>query len=86
MKYVIKDDIDQRIKAGINLLYTSKLRFYKECKEVIEDFKDAKYDMKRIETSGKFERLKEYNEYGHLDNLDAVEYAFTYYKNKLYIN
>lgn len=86
IRYVIKDEIDQRIKSGVNLLYKGRLRFYKECKEVIDDFKCAVYDMDRIERYGKFERLKEYNELGHLDMIDCVEYAFTHYKNNLYIN
>lgn len=85
IKYVIKDDIDQRIKSGTNLLYKGRLRFYKSCNDIVEDFRNAVYDNSKIEKSGKFERLKEYSERGHLDGIDAVEYAFTHYKNKLYI-
>ena len=86
LKYVIKDEIEQRIKAGINLLYKGRLRFYDDCTEIITDFKNAVYDMKEIEAKGKFKRLKAYTDQGHLDGIDAVEYAFTHYKNKLYIN
>lgn len=85
LRYVIKDSIEQRIKAGLNLIYMSKLHFYKDCKEIIEDFDNAVYDGDKIEKQGKFERLKAYNDLGHLDGIDAVEYAFTHYKNKLYI-
>lgn len=86
IKYVIKDDIEQRIKSGLNLLYRKRLRFYKECKEIIKDFKEAVYDTDKIQKTGKFTRSKEYNELGHLDGIDSVEYAFTHYKQKLYIN
>lgn len=85
IKYVNKDEIEQRIKSGLTLLYTGKLRFYKECKEIIEDFKNAVYDSEKIEKTGKFTRLKHYTSLGHLDGIDAVEYAFTHYKDKLYI-
>lgn len=85
LRYVIKDRIEDRIKAGLNLLYTGKLRFSKTCPEVIDDFKNAVYDSEKIERTGKFERLKQYTELGHLDGIDCVEYAFTHYKNKLYI-
>jgi len=83
IKYVIKKDIESRIKAGLNLLYTGKLRFYNECKEIIEDFKNAVYDLDKIEKHGKFERLKQYNSLGHLDGIDCCEYAFSHYAKEL---
>lgn len=85
LRYVIKDDIEERIKMGINLLYKGKLRFMSTCKEVVEDFKNAVYDTEKIEKTGKFERLKVYTSTGHLDSVDATEYAISWYKNKLYI-
>ena len=85
VRYVLKDDIEQRIKSGCNLLYKGKLKFHKSCTDVIDDFKNALYDTDQIEKKGKFARLKEYNERGHLDAIDCVEYAFTHYKEKLYI-
>lgn len=84
IKYVTKDEIESRIKSGINLLYKGKLRFYKGCEEVIKDFKEAVYDNDKIEKSGKFDRLKAYTTTGHLDSIDSVEYAFTFYKKYLY--
>lgn len=85
LKYVQKEDIEQRIKTGLNLLYKAQLRFYKECKEIIQDFRNAEYDNDKIEKKGIFERNKIYTSLGHLDGIDAVEYANTYYKKKLYI-
>ena len=86
LKYVLKDKVEERIKSGLNLLYTGKLKFYKGCSEVIDDFRNAVYDNKKIESTGKFERNKEYTEAGHLDSVDCCEYAFTHFKNKLYIS
>ena len=37
-------------------------------------------DTKKIEKTGVFSRNKEYTSLGHLDSVDAVEYAFTHYK------
>ena len=84
ISYVIKDDIEQRVKTGVNLLYKGKLRFYKECKNTIEDFKNAVYDQKKIESKGEFQRLKEYSTKGHLDSIDCTEYLFSHYKKRLY--
>lgn len=83
LHYVAKDEIDERIKRGVNLLYQNQLHFYKDCKEVIEDFRNAEYDTDRIEKNGKFQRKKEYTNMGHLDAIDAVDYSFTYFKKEL---
>lgn len=84
VRYVIKNDVAQRLKQGSNVLYHGKARIYKECKHLIEDLKSATYDTKKLEV-GKFERAKDYTDSGHLDSLDAWEYSFTHYQNKLYI-
>lgn len=65
--YVIKDEIEERIKKGVNLLYLNQLHFYNKCKNVIEDFRNAEYDSEKIEKTGKFIRKKEYTNKGHLD-------------------
>lgn len=80
VKYVEKDDIEQRIKTGLNLIYNNQLHFYEACSNVINDFRNAEYDTKKIEKTGVFSRNKEYTSLGHLDSVDAVEYAFTHYK------
>ena len=80
IKYVEKDDIEQRIKTGLNLIYNNQLHFYEACSNVINDFRNAEYDTKKIEKTGVFSRNKEYTSLGHLDSVDAVEYAFTHYK------
>lgn len=35
LKYCIKDEISQRIQEGVNLLYRKRLRFHKDCEELI---------------------------------------------------
>lgn len=74
-KYVTKEDIDERIKTGINLLYRGRLRFYKSCKNTISQFKNAVYDPEKT-AKGKFERLDN-PAVSNIDLIDAVEYAFT---------
>ena len=49
----------------------------------MEDFRNAEYDVDRIEKSGKFLRKKEYTTTGHMDSIDAVEYSFTYFNKQL---
>jgi len=83
LKYAIKKDIAERVKEGINLLYRGKLRFYKECVDVITDFKSAQFDPKES-NKGIITRLKVYNSAGHGDNLDAVEYGFSHYIKELF--
>lgn len=83
IKYVIKDDIEQRIKSDINLIYTGKLRFYKNISpEIIDDFKNAQYDTDKIMKTGKMVRYKQYTELGHLDGIDSIEYGISYFKSR----
>lgn len=78
ISYVLKNNISERIKSGINLLYREKLRFFNKCDDVINDFKKAQYDPKES-NKGILTRLKEYDDSGHNDFIDAVEYGFTHY-------
>ena len=85
VKYAIKDKIEERVKLGVNLLWKGKLRFYEPaCEKMICEFKNSQIDLKEMEKSGKFVRLKEYNEEGHSDYIDCVDYAMSYYKHRLY--
>ena len=79
---VLKHEIDERIKTGINLLYKGRLRFFKECTQTIQSFKSAVYDSKK-EKVGKYERLDAPQNGTHIDHIDAVEYGFTEFKNEL---
>lgn len=79
---VIKDEIDERIKTGINLLYKGRLRFHKDCINTIQSFKSAVYDSKK-EKLGKYERLDDPQNGTRIDHIDAVEYGFTEFKNEL---
>nr|DAF20220.1 MAG TPA: large terminase [Caudoviricetes sp.] len=83
MKTVIKDENDERISMVQNALYKRKLRIYKECSISIQDIRDAVYDSKAYESTGKFKRLENFNDLGHSDSLDALEYSLSYYKTDL---
>lgn len=74
-----KDEVPVRITRGLDLLFRHKLRFNRRCKYTINDFLSAKYDNKLLETKGIETRSDEFNEDGHLDCIDAVEYSFCYY-------
>ena len=79
-----KLEIEDRIKRGVGFMHKGQLRFYKDCSNTIEDFKNAEYDEKEIEKTGKFVRMKVYTEgFGHLDMVDSVEYAFTFFLDVL---
>jgi len=78
VKFPYKHEIATRVKYGVGMLHKGKLRFYKDCVETINDFKNAEYDAKQIEQKGQFVRAKTYTEgFGHLDMIDNVEYGFT---------
>lgn len=76
-KYAFKTEIDERIKQGINLLYRGRLRFYKECTNTINQFKNAVYDHDKIK-KGKWER-QDRPEISNIDCIDAAEYGFTWF-------
>lgn len=82
-KFVVKDDINDRIQMGQNALYLGKFKFYKECQHLHNDISIATYDEKKYDTTGKFDRLKDYTLEGHLDAIDSMEYALTWEKKIL---
>lgn len=79
-KRVTKDEEEARIYRQQSLLYQGKLKFYKECKKTIEDFRNSVYDERVYERTGKIKRKEEFNQLGHNDTVDNVDYGSTYYK------
>ena len=77
-----KDDIEERIKTGINYLYQGRLRFFKDCKMTIESFKSAQYNEKKA-ILGKYERLDDPAQGTMIDCVDATEYGFTEFQMEL---
>lgn len=82
LQSVVKDEIDDRIKTGNNLLYRERLRFNKDCVNTIESFKIAQYDPK-AEDRGKYVRLDNPSAGTMIDAVDSVEYGFTQFKREL---
>lgn len=85
IRYVIKNDIDERVKQSVNVLYTGKLKFYKECKYTIDTFKLAVYDPKKAE-QGKYVYLDEPSQGTEIDLVDATCYGMNHYINNIYNN
>lgn len=83
IKYVIKKDIEERIRTGVNLLFKGKLRFYKECKNTINQFKNDKWDAKQME-KGQFKRFDN-PLISNIDCVDCTEYLCTWWNKYLYI-
>ncbi len=80
-KRVTKDKDEDRIYRGQSWLYQGKLKFHKSCTLTIQDYKDAEHDEKVYERSGKIVTKDIFNDDGHMDRLDNVNYASTYYGN-----
>ena len=81
--YVIKNDIPERIKQSINVLFRGKMKFYKECKWTIDTFKNAIYDPKLVE-KGIYKYLDEPSNGTEIDLVDATCYGMNHYINKIY--
>lgn len=82
-KDAIKNEIDDRIKQGVSLLYTKKLRFHKSCDKTIESFKSATYDPNNV-VKGKYVRFDRPDLGTMVDMVDATEYGFTHFLPHLY--
>ena len=82
LRSAIKEEIDDRIKTGLNLLYTGRLRFYDTCTATIESYKKAQYDPKQS-VKGKYVRYDAPTEGTMIDNIDLVEYAISAYRYEL---
>lgn len=96
LRNAIKDEIEDRIKTDINLLYTGRLRFYKKgtvklgngeeitigAEHTIESFRSAQYDPK-LSDKGKFVRYDNPIDGTMIDNIDNVEYGIRAFKYEL---
>lgn len=82
LRNAIKDEINDRIKTDINLLYTGRLRFYDNCKHTIESFKTAQYDPK-LSDKGQYVRYDNPTDGTMIDNIDNVEYAIRAFRYEL---
>lgn len=71
-----KDQVHQRIKLGINLLWKDRLRFSVKAPDVIEAYRTARYDEKEKD-KGNYVRYDNPKEGTMIDPIDAVEYGIT---------
>ena len=78
----LKEEINDRIKTGVNLLWLGRKRFYKECKKTIQSYKEAQYDPKEA-ARGKFVRLDEPTKGTMIDQIDKSEYGITKLKYEI---
>jgi PBSX family phage terminase large subunit len=79
VKYALKQEIQTRIIAVTNLLYTGRLIIQNDLQLVIDAIRNAKYDKDEMD-KGKMKRLDDTNmEINPVDILDSIEYAVTYY-------
>jgi len=78
----IKEEINTRIKTGINLLWLGRLRFYDNCQDTITSFRKAQYDPKEW-AKGVLARWDDPTKGTMIDNIDAVEYGVSSYKYEL---
>jgi PBSX family phage terminase large subunit len=78
-----KEEIEERIRMGISLLYTGKLRFSDKCEKTIDAFKKATYDP-RQSVKGVYVRLDDPSQGTEIDAIDATEYAIEHFINKIY--
>jgi PBSX family phage terminase large subunit len=77
-----KEEIKDRIKNGVNLLWTGRKRIYKECVKTWESYESAQYDPKE-ELKGNYIRYDDPQSGTMIDCIDTDEYAETYYKYEL---
>lgn len=82
-KFVIKDEIEERIITLQNYLFSKKVRIDSSCDICIHDLKMALYDEKKYATTCKLARLEDYTTTGHSDTIDAIDYICSYYKKYL---
>jgi len=79
----VKDLIDIRIKEGINLLYTGRLKFHNICARTIDQFKRAEYDENKSK-NGRYERKDDPIRDVDVGMIDATEYAIAEFRNYIY--
>jgi PBSX family phage terminase large subunit len=82
LRNAIKDEIVDRIKTDINLLYKGRLRFYENCVSTIESFRTAQYDPK-LSDKGVYVRYDSPVDGTMIDNIDNVEYGIRAFRYEL---
>lgn len=83
VKYAHKQEIQTRIVAVTNMLYTGKLVIQNNLNHVIDAVRNAKYDKDALD-KGKMTRLDDTNlDVNPIDILDPIEYAITYYSGQM---
>ena len=82
-QYAIKEEIEDRIKTDISLLWNKKLKFYSGCPYTINSFKTAEYEPKKA-ALGVFERYDDPAMGTRIDAIDTTEYAISHYINRIY--
>lgn len=83
-KYAIKPEIEDRIKTHINLLWTKRLVFTRNCESTLKAFREAQYDTKQSE-KGKFV-YQDVPGVTNIDPIDATSYAVEHFRRLLYRN
>jgi len=82
-KNAVKSDIEERIRQGISLMYNKKLKFHSDCSYTIDSFRSAQYEPTKAAV-GQYERYDNPVMGTKIDAVDAVEYGFTHFLNKVY--
>jgi len=79
----VKKTIDERIKMGISLIYTGRLKFHQvSAQQAISEFENAEYDEKKS-LNGTYDRLDD-PKFGQIGCIDCTEYAIEVFLNYLY--
>lgn len=81
--YPIKEKETDRVAPMQNMIYDRRLKIYKTCVMSIEDLKNAQYDKNAYERTGEIKRLGKFDDLGHGDNIDNIEYAVSHFKTKI---
>lgn len=76
----LKEEIHDRIKTGINLLWKERLRFSANCPYAILAYRTAIYDEKEKD-KGKYVRYDNPKEGTMIDPIDGIEYGITRLRN-----
>lgn len=80
-----KEPVEVRIKTGVNLLYTGRLKIHQTCAHTIQQLEEAVWDEAKAE-KGEWARLDNPNLDITVDCLDALEYGITEMSQYLFNN
>jgi PBSX family phage terminase large subunit len=81
-KYAIKDEVEERIKTHINLLWTKKLSFTENCTMTLKAFRESQYDPQKA-VKGKYVYLDKPG-ITNIDPVDATAYGINHFVNLVY--